>query len=300
MLRDFAKLNTFLTVVEEKSFSAASKKLSISQPAVTQQIKLLEDQLQKKLINRKKSGIVLTQEGEEFKKIVLKLKKYIDQAEKEVLSITDNKLPIRIGACMVIGEYVLPEILSSIKQGFTKDISVSVEDCRSLEEKLSNGKFEIIMISRPSFLSGIVYREWIDDEIVIFSNEPLPELISPTDLENFSWITREEDSHTTKLTQNIFESKGIDCSRIFNDVEMVFNNVTAVKNIMIKAPKKDKQLVSFISKKVIANELKAGLLFATKVKRCDFNRKFYIATCTNKKNDDDIRLLADKILGVKI
>ena len=43
MLRDFAKLETFLTVVREKSFSKASAKLGISQPAVTQQMKFIED-----------------------------------------------------------------------------------------------------------------------------------------------------------------------------------------------------------------------------------------------------------------
>ena len=45
MLRDFTKIDTFLVVVKEKSFSKASKKLGISQPAVTQQIKLLEENL---------------------------------------------------------------------------------------------------------------------------------------------------------------------------------------------------------------------------------------------------------------
>ena len=43
MLRDFAKLETFLTVVREKSFSKASAKLGISQPAVTQQMKYIEE-----------------------------------------------------------------------------------------------------------------------------------------------------------------------------------------------------------------------------------------------------------------
>jgi len=45
MLKDFAKLHTFLTVVKEKSFSKASAKLGISQPAVTQQIKFIEDEI---------------------------------------------------------------------------------------------------------------------------------------------------------------------------------------------------------------------------------------------------------------
>ena len=45
MLTDFAKIETFLTVVREKSFSKASAKLGISQPAVTQQMKYIEDYL---------------------------------------------------------------------------------------------------------------------------------------------------------------------------------------------------------------------------------------------------------------
>ena len=84
MLSDFTKLNTFLTVVRERSFSKASAKLGISQPAVTQQIKFIEDYLDLKVIDRKKNGIKLTKEGDQLLNIVLKLEKAIANAEKEV------------------------------------------------------------------------------------------------------------------------------------------------------------------------------------------------------------------------
>ncbi|MCG3716272.1 LysR family transcriptional regulator, partial [Aliarcobacter butzleri] len=51
MLTDFAKLETFLTVVREKSFSKASAKLGISQPAVTQQMKFIEDYLDVQIVD---------------------------------------------------------------------------------------------------------------------------------------------------------------------------------------------------------------------------------------------------------
>jgi DNA-binding transcriptional LysR family regulator len=60
MLSDFTKLNTFLTVVKEKSFSRASAKLGISQPAVTQQMRYIEDYLDTRVLDRKKNGIRLT------------------------------------------------------------------------------------------------------------------------------------------------------------------------------------------------------------------------------------------------
>jgi len=73
MLKDFAKLETFLTVIRERSFSKASAKLGISQPAVTQQIKFIEKYLDCKIIERKKNGVVLTKEGEDLYRIALRL-----------------------------------------------------------------------------------------------------------------------------------------------------------------------------------------------------------------------------------
>lgn len=82
MLKDFSKVETFLTVVREKSFSKASKKLGISQPAVTQQIKLLEEYLDIQIVDRKKNGIKLTTAGEELYKVALKLEKHLLAAER--------------------------------------------------------------------------------------------------------------------------------------------------------------------------------------------------------------------------
>ena len=72
ILKDFVKLETFLTVVRERSFSKASAKLGVTQPAVTQQIKFIEKYLDTKIIVRKKNGIKLTPKGEELYKVISK------------------------------------------------------------------------------------------------------------------------------------------------------------------------------------------------------------------------------------
>ena len=58
------KLKTLLAVAEEKSFTKASLKLSLTQPAVSHQIQLLEEEYNVKIINRGKKEITLTREGE--------------------------------------------------------------------------------------------------------------------------------------------------------------------------------------------------------------------------------------------
>ena len=88
MLSDFTKLNTFITVVKEKSFSKASSKLGISQPAVTQQMRFLENYLDATIVDRKKNGISLTKEGEKLYSIAQKIEKVI--ANGEIYYVSDD------------------------------------------------------------------------------------------------------------------------------------------------------------------------------------------------------------------
>ena len=98
MLKDFVKLETFLTVARERSFSKASAKLGISRPAVTQQIKFIEKYLACKVIERKKNGIKLTNEGDELYKIATRIDKHnginADYIEIMLLNTTSNKVQI--------------------------------------------------------------------------------------------------------------------------------------------------------------------------------------------------------------
>ena len=114
MLTDFAKLETFLTVVREKSFSKASAKLGISQPAVTQQMKFIEDYLDVQIVDRKKNGIRLTKEGQMLHAIALKIEKCVGNAEKELLKIMNKNVTFVFGASFIIGNYILPRFLNNL------------------------------------------------------------------------------------------------------------------------------------------------------------------------------------------
>lgn len=90
MIKNFLKLEAFLIVTREKSFSKASKKLGVSQSAVTQKIKSIEKYLDCKIIERRKNGLVLTSAGEEFYKIAVKLEEEIISTEKDILKIINK------------------------------------------------------------------------------------------------------------------------------------------------------------------------------------------------------------------
>ena len=291
MLKDFAKLGTFLTVVKERSFSKASKKLGISQPAVTQQIKWLEDYLDSRIVERKKNGITLTKTGEELYKIALRLDKCVSSVEKEIIHIMNKELTFIIGSSYTIGNYVLPSFLNDIKEAINNDVLIQVDLTMQVLQKLLDKKVDIAMIESPIFLDGIIYREWLEDEFVLFSNQPLPKVVRPEMLKEFNWICREEESHTRRVIAEAFEEAGLEC-KAFN-VATTVTSPTAVVQTVLRAPNMGKQTVAIISKYTINDELESGKLHAAKIKGLEFKRSFYLAYLKERKHDAFI----DKVVG---
>ncbi|MEA3330152.1 MAG: LysR family transcriptional regulator [Campylobacterota bacterium] len=284
MLKDFAKLQTFLMVIKEKSFSKASAKLGISQPAVTQQIKFIEDYLDTKIVDRKKNGILLTKEGEDLYRIAQKLEKAISSSEKELLKIINKEFTFVMGSSSSIGNYILPKYLGEIKKRINNEVFMSVGLSKEIIDKLEDKKIDVALIESPVFRDGIIYREWCEDELVLFSNKPLPKYVKTEELLEFDWICREEESHTRKLYSEVFEEMGVHCSN-FN-VLGVLSSPTAIKESILNSDENsEKPLVSIISRHVIKNEIESGKLFEARLKNHRLDRHFYIAYLKERKHD---------------
>jgi len=284
MLKDFAKLQTFLMVIKEKSFSKASAKLGISQPAVTQQIKFIEDYLDTKIVDRKKNGIVLTKEGEDLYRIALRLEKAIHSSEKDLLKIINKEFTFVMGSSFSIGNYILPSYLGEIKKRIDNEVFMNVDVSSNIIEQLEDKKIDVALIESPIFRDGIIYREWVEDELVVFSNQPLKKTLTSEDLLNFDWICRNEESHTRRLTSEVFEEMGVQCNN-FNVIG-VLASPTAIKESISHADKEaERPLVSIMSRHVIKSELENGTLFEAKLKNHKISRHFYIAYMKERKHD---------------
>jgi len=297
MLKDFAKLQTFLMVIKEKSFSKASAKLGVSQPAVTQQIKFIEDYLDTKIVERKKNGILLTKEGEDLFRIATKLEKAISSSEKELLKIIDKDFTFIMGSSNAIGNYILPNYLGEIKNRINNNVYMNVGLSHEIIDQLEDKKIDVALIESPVFRDGIIYREWVLDELVVFSNQPLKKHLSAEDLMGFDWICRDEHSHTRKLTSEVFEEMGVQCSN-FN-VLGILGSPTAIKeSIMYADPKSQRPVVSVMSRHVILNELASGKLFEARLKNYKIERSFYIAYLKDKKHDAFVDNVVNYLLSL--
>jgi len=297
MLKDFVKLETFLTVARERSFSKASAKLGISQPAVTQQIKFIEKYLAAKIIERKKNGIKLTAEGDELYKIATRLEKEINSSEKDILKIINKQMTFRLGASYTIGTYVIPgECLNAMSETINNDVNLSIDVSDNIVQKLKDRKLDVGLIESPVMDGDLMYREWLEDELVVVSNVPIPKTLKTEELYDYRWICREESSHTRRIVSEVFEELGVSCKSF--DVISEVSNTTAVLQA-IKRSKKDvaKPAVSIISKHAIAEEVAKGELFESRLRGYTMKRKFYIVYTKENKHNAYVDNVVDYILA---
>lgn len=297
MLRDFAKINTFLTVVRQKSFSKASKKLGISQPAVTQQIKLLESYLKTPIVDRKKNGIGLTKAGKDFYKIAQKVERFINNTEKEVMQIIDKKATFMLGTSHSIGKYIVPSFLGDIKDTIGHDVNVQTGSSYDILELLTDRKIDIALVGTALPNNAIMYREWLSDELVLCSRAKLPQYLKKDALYDFKWLTRDDNSTVHSSLQDSFLNFGVDYNRF--DIASVVSSSTVIKQTLLKTEisENKKPLIAFMSKHAIKDEIENGSLYMARIRGLKFDRKLYVAYLKDEKQNALIDTAANYIIS---
>ena len=297
MLKDFVKMETFLTVARERSFSKASAKLGISQPAVTQQIKFIEKYLGCKVIERKKNGIKLTNEGEELYKIAGRLEKEILSSEQDILKIINKEITFRLGASPTIGTYIIPgQCLNTIGEAINNNVQLDIDLSDNIIEKIKDRKLDVGLIESPVMDNDLIYREWLEDELVLVSNVPISKIVKTEDLYDFDWVCREEGSYTRKIVAEVFDDLGVSC-KSFNVLSEVSNTTTILQTIKKSEKNPEKPVVSVLSKYAIMDEVTNGELFEARLRGYTMTRKFYIVYSKENKHNAYVENVVNFILA---
>ena len=299
MLKDFVKLETFLTVARERSFSKASAKLGISQPAVTQQIKFIEKYLATKVIERKKNGIKLTNEGEELYKIAARLEKEIHSSEKDILKIINKQITFKLGASYTIGTYIIPgQCLNTIGEAINNDINLHIDVSDKIVEKLKDRKLDVGLIESPVMDNDLIYREWLEDELIVVSNVAIPKILKTEELYDFDWICRNEGSHTRRVVTEVFDELGVSC-KSFNVLSEVSNTTTVLQTLKKSDRNPERPVVSILSKFAVMDELASGELFEARLRGFTMSRKFYIVYSKENKHNAYVDKVVNYVLSGK-
>ena len=205
---DLELYRVFYAVAKHKHMTKASEELHISQPAISQSIKKLEDQLGGTLFLRSNKGMELTEEGKMFYEYVKGALELINNAENEFTSFKDlSKGEVKIGCSTTLTKLVLINALKDFHLDYPNiNINITNDLTSNLINDLKLGKLDFVIFNESNIKEanlnlekikelkqGFIYNpEFYDDNINNFE-----------DLNNVPLILQKEESNSRKLLDYI-------------------------------------------------------------------------------------------------
>lgn len=287
---DISLLETFKLVADLESFSEAARRLGISQPAVSFQIKSLEKDLGASLIDRSGGKVVLTPAGRTAYGHALKLLEGLDEMLADIPRATgDVAGHLLIGAGTIPGEYLLPPLIVGFRKAYPR-VTVSLYISNSLEilDKLERENIEIGFVGSPPGKPH-VERVFSEDHLVLITppQHPLANERAAT-LEAIAsepFVNRGAGSGTRKNVESAFLSEGIEPDGL--NVVTELGSTRAVISAVISG-----MGVSIVSNRAAEHPAESGLLYMCPIDGTDLTRKFFAVY----SEDRPLSVAAEKFL----
>jgi DNA-binding transcriptional LysR family regulator len=205
-------LPTFLAVLRTGRISAAAKLLHLSQPAVTAQVKRLEESLGIALFVRSVQGVVPTEAALRLAVHARSIHRLLETAVSEVsLSTQERSLPLVIAASTTIASHLLPPLLAQFRAQYrTVPLEVLLGNTESVVEDVRSGRAPLGLVEGHARASGIRLEPFVDDEIVPIVGRAAPfTLRRPQDLVHVPILWREAGSGTRAVVSRALKKAGI-------------------------------------------------------------------------------------------
>lgn len=249
------ELKTLIAVVDEKSFTKASKVVNLSQPTVSLHISNLENHFNTQLIERsnKQKSILITPTGEMLYNRAKQIISILKDTEEELLSYHNGPSgTLKLGTSMTIGEFLLPSILGDFIKEFPNiKLEVTIENTQHIYNKFKNYQFDIALVEGTVPVHSYKHDNFYKDNMVIVAstNHPLikkEKLTLKKDLSRETWISREEGSGTAENLKSFLNSTGISPK----------NFIILGSNYAIKEAVRNNLGISFVSSLVVNDAVK--------------------------------------------
>jgi LysR family transcriptional regulator, low CO2-responsive transcriptional regulator len=169
------QLRIFESVVRHMNITKAAQTLRISQPSVSQQLKLLEEEFGRKFLIRLNQGVTLTADGKEFFEAAAPMLADADNLEKRFKNSVGNGASLVVGGSHNVSVNVLPKLLRAFGQRYPGvKFVLETDDSSIIERRLLASEVAVALITNPSFDSGISYEPYDSMEVVAFCHPGNP------------------------------------------------------------------------------------------------------------------------------
>lgn len=253
----FRHLDAFSAIARARSFKIAAEQLNLTQPAISKTLKELEDILGVVVMERSRSGVSLTPQGEVFLQFSEQSTAALRHGIRSIQGTDSIAGQLRLGALPSVASSLLPEaVMNFTAQSPNTLVEIHEGPHLDLTSRLRSGGLDLVVgrLGKPDTMVGLSFQQLYTESVVIVANlqSPALQLQDPADLAAFRVLYPPKDSAIRPLIARLLIAQGVP----------LFNNriETASPAFGRAVTLADPKTVWIISKGVVADDIEAGNL----------------------------------------
>ncbi len=209
------RLKVFHTVARLLSFTKAAEELHMTQPAVTFQVRQLEEYFNTRLFDRTHNKVNLTPAGERVSEFAERIFDLYSEMESSVRDLTGEiSGALTIGASTTIAEYMLPALLGEFKNRYPDiNLRLKVSNSEGIVSMVEHNVIDLGVVESPVSNKNLIVEVCHDDQLVVVA-APDHDLVkrggkvTASDIVKYPFVSREEGSGTRDvIMQYLMEAK---------------------------------------------------------------------------------------------
>lgn len=275
---NFHQLTYFRKVAETRSLSRAAEELFITQPAVSKQIKALEDELRERLFDRIGKKIFLTRAGEVLFAHVDRILRSVDEAKTAVKDLAaECSGELVIGTSDHISIHRLPDVLKACITAFPKiDLKLRCHRSETILDMVAKNQIDLGVITLQTTPQHMIAKViWKDPmSLVVPAGHPLASTrrIRLKEVIPYGLILTETSTETRTMVDNIFAARGLS-----PNVAMEVAYIETIKSLV-----RTGLGIAILPDKAIETETKNGTLVRLSITDATFSRDLGVVYLKDK------------------
>jgi DNA-binding transcriptional LysR family regulator len=278
---DTRQLAAFCAVVERKSFSEAAERLGVTQPAVSQQIRSLEERVGQQLLDRSGRRVEPTEAGTRLYRSAQRLLALERQLLEEIAGGAEGPLrgQLAIGASTGPGGTVVPVLLCEFAEANPEvTVDLTISDTQTIVDRVARRELELGIVGATPRNRSVAYEPFFRDEVVLVcppGHSFAGKTVSLDDLCGERLIAMQEGAGVRQVIDDELREKGMRLRDL--DVRLELGLQESVKSAVEAG-----HGVTFISRTAVEPELARGTLAAARVRGLEPSREISLVRASGR------------------
>jgi DNA-binding transcriptional LysR family regulator len=278
---DTRQLAAFCAVVERKSFSQAAERLGVTQPAVSLQIRSLEQRLGRQLLDRSGRRVEPTEAGLRLYASAQRLLALEESLLEELSEDDEGALTgtLELGASTGPGGTVVPLLLSEFQELHPElRVRLIVSDTQTVVDRVADRELELGIVGAGRRHRGVTFEPFFGDEVVLAvpaGHRFAGKTVTLEQLRDEPLIVMQEGAGVRQVIEDELRKAGTRLRDL--DVRLELGLQESVRSAVLAG-----HGVTFISRLAVESDLARGLLAIARVRGLDPVREIFLARATGR------------------